>query len=59
VNVHSPRLLMSIDGNGAGDACELPPAGQPTGVCGCGNGMDGMMIMPMTLLSIAWMRRRR
>ena len=25
--------------------------------CGCGNGMDGMMVMPMTLLGISWMRR--
>ena len=48
------------DGDGVGDVCEPPPAGQTTADdCGCGNGMDGMMVMPMTLLGIGWMRRRR
>lgn len=46
------------NGNGVGDLCEPPPAAQPAGDC-CGNGMDGMMLMPMTLLGIGWMRRRR
>ena len=46
------------DGNGVGDVCEPPPAGQLAGNC-CGGGMDAMMVMPMTLLGIGWMRRRR
>ena len=48
------------DGNGVGDVCEPPPVEQTTtGGCGCGNGMDGIMVTPMTLLGIGWMRRRR
>ena len=37
------------DGNGIGDVCQD---------C-CGGTTDGMMMMPMTLLGIGWMRRRR
>jgi len=47
------------DANGTGDACE--PDGLSalsTSTCGCGSGMDGLMIMPLTLLSLGWMRRR-
>ncbi len=49
------------DGGGIGNACESvePPAPPPTTTGCCGNGTDGMMIMPMTLLSMGWMRRRR
>ena len=47
------------DGNGVGDVCEPPPADQTTtGGCVCGSGIDGIMVMPMTLLGIGWMRRR-
>ncbi len=47
------------DVNGVGDVCEPTQAGQPTAdTCGCGTGLDGMMLMPMTLLGIGWMRRR-
>ncbi len=52
------------DGNGVGDACDdatnsEPPADQATtGGCGCGSGIDGVMVMPMTFLGIGWMRRR-
>ena len=48
---------LDTDGNGVGDACEPPPPGQTA--CGCGNGLDGIMVMPMTLLGIGWMRRRQ
>jgi hypothetical protein len=44
------------DGNGVGDACELPPAGQPAGACGCGAG--SILMMPAMLLGIGWTRWR-
>jgi len=48
------------DGDGVGDACDLLPVGQtPPDVCGCGTGLDGVMVTPMTLLGIGWIRRRR
>lgn len=47
------------DGNGIGDVCEPPPADQPADTCGCGSGLDGIMMMPMTLLGMGFMRRRR
>jgi hypothetical protein len=43
------------DGNGVGDACDAPPAGQP-GACGCGAG--SILMMPAMLLAIGWTRRR-
>ncbi|MCH8148326.1 MAG: hypothetical protein IH987_10085 [Planctomycetes bacterium] len=52
------------DGDGVGDACDDattpgPPADQTTtGACGCGSGIDGIMVLPMTLLGMGWMRRR-
>lgn len=39
--------------------CASTPAGQSTGTCGCDGGTSGMMVMPMTLVGIGWMRRRR
>ncbi len=50
------------DGDGTPDCFDRCPD-DPTsidcpGACGCGNGMDGMMVMPMMLLGIGWMRRR-
>ena len=42
------------NGNGVGDACETPSAGPF-----CGGGMNGMLVIPMTLIGIGWMRRRR
>ena len=46
------------DSDGTPDCQEQPPAGQPTDACGCDGGMGGMMMMPMTLLGIGWLRRR-
>lgn len=47
------------DGNGVGDVCAPPPTDQTSmGGCGCGNGLDGIMLMPMMLLCVGWMRRR-
>jgi hypothetical protein len=41
--------------NGIGDACEAPPAGQP----GCGGcGVAGIPLAPLTLMGLAFMRRR-
>ena len=47
---------LDVNGNGTPD-CLDPPAAQPTtDACGCGTG--GMMVMPMTLLGMGWLRRR-
>ena len=62
-----PAAEQDSDQDGVGDACEpapagqAPPAGQPTDAdaCGCDGGTGGMMAMPMTLLGLGWMRRRR
>ena len=50
------------DGDGTPDCFDQCPD-DPTSIdcpggCGCGNGIDGIMVMPMTLLGIGWMRRR-
>jgi hypothetical protein len=45
------------DGNGVGDACEPPPAGQPA-PCGTGCAQGVVMMMPLTVLGIGWMKRR-
>ena len=52
------------DGDGIGDACPggggAPPGGAIPGEdCGCGSGLDGMLIMPMTLCGLSLFRRRR
>ncbi len=44
------------DGNGVGDVCEGGPAGQPVGECGCGAG--SVLLMPLMLTAVGWMRRR-
>ncbi len=50
-----------VIGEGNGNACDpVEPPVLPTTTTGCcGNGMDGIMIAPMTLLGMGWMRRRR
>jgi hypothetical protein len=45
------------DGNGVGDGCEAGPAGQPNGSCGCGAG--SVLLMPLMLTGLGWMRRRQ
>ncbi|MFQ5424860.1 MAG: thrombospondin type 3 repeat-containing protein [Phycisphaerae bacterium] len=48
------------DGNGVGDVCEPPPAGQPANDCGGGVcGMGTGIMTPLMLLGLGWMRRRR
>ena len=53
------------DGDGIGDVCDDATTSEPpveqttTGGCGCGSGIDGIMVMPMTLLGMGWMRRRQ
>ncbi|MCZ6683543.1 MAG: hypothetical protein O7B26_10185, partial [Planctomycetota bacterium] len=50
------------DGDSTPDCFDLCPD-DPTSIdcpdaCGCGNGIDGLMVMPMTRLGIGCMRRR-
>ncbi len=45
------------DGNGVGDVCDSGPAGQPSGSCGCGAG--SVLLMPLMLTAMGWMRRRK
>ena len=42
--------------DGVGDACTLPPAGQPA-PCGCSPGLP--FAAPLTLLGVGWMKRRK
>ena len=51
---------VDTDGNGIGDACEDESEGQPVQMeeCGDGCGAAGMMMMPLTLLGIGWLKRR-
>jgi subtilisin-like proprotein convertase family protein len=49
---------IDSNGNGVGDACEPPPAGQPCGACGAG----GPIVLPLTALGLMTFRfaaRRR
>ncbi|MBN2563863.1 MAG: S8 family serine peptidase [Phycisphaerae bacterium] len=48
------------NGNGVGDACELPPVETTLGDCGSGLcAAGGATLMPSTLLGMAWMKHRR
>jgi len=55
---------LDANGNGTPDCQEPPPAPppapQPTpDACGCNGGTGGMMVMPMTLLGMGWLRRKK
>ncbi len=49
------------DGDGVPDFCEEDPEPQPTpdiNACGCGSGIEALMVASMTFMGIGWMRRR-
>lgn len=55
----SDSFTIRVDDQCGGTATHAVKVIIDNAACGCGSGMDGMMVMPMTLLGMGWMRRRR